>query len=837
MKAKKVIGFGILVVLLLSSFSAAGLNSGSPAGTTTALIRIDQSAGNIVLPEDVEIVAQRQNEWVDIIIPSDRLTELTSQQVPYSIVIPDMNAYHSELMGSYHTLAEVESMLQTIASSYPSITSLTTIGTTYEGRSIKCLEISDNPGVDEGEPGVFFMGLHHAREWPTVEISLHVAKNLTSLYGSNSTITNLVNNRRIWIIPVVNPDGYYYCHDLGNDWRKNRKPYPGGIGVDLNRNYAGASNGDPWGSWGSSFDGSTTHDPGEEVYCGPYPFSELETQAIRDIFLHNDISACISWHTYSELVMWPWGYTPSYAPDRTYLMQIGQQIASRITKQSGSGTYTPQQSCTLYPTTGDTCEWAYGYGHYVLGKAIFSYCIEACSTFHPSTTYLDQICKENCEGALYLLQEAQNIRDTVVPRVMPPVIDELPNDPDGNYEVSWEEQNPSADPDYFQLDELSGLSLTTDDAESGSGLWTLNGFALSTSRYHSAGTSFKSRYANDDVSSMTTTYPIPITNGMKLSFWCWYMTEIDYDYAFVEVSRDGCSYDMLDSFVGSSGSWLYKEYDLSEYVGDSLIIRFRYATDGNTLQEGFYVDDITPVADVQTVTTLSNTITEHSFDVTGKTNGTYFYRVKGHNTARGWCDFSTLERVVVLIGNDTTPPVTTCTLTGDLQGGVYVSDVTVTLTATDDSGVDYTNYKLDDGAWVNYTTPFVVSANGNHTVWFYSVDTAGNIETEKNCSFIIQQEIPTLTIEIKGGLGVSAVITNTGMVTLTNLTWTIDLDGALLFFGKTKSRTISTLEAGASTTIRDFVIGLGKTGIAVKVGAAKANATGTVLLFFVIGVQ
>ena len=837
MKEKKGIGFGILVVLLLSSFSAAGLNSGGSVGTTTALIRIDQSAGNVVIPKDVEIVAQSQDEWIEIIISSDRLNELTSQQVPYSILIPDMNAYHRELMGSYHTLAQVESMLQTIASTYPSITSLSTIGTTYEGRNIKCLEISDNPGVDEGEPGVFFMGLHHAREWPSVEICLHIANNLTSLYGTNSTITNWVNNRRIWIVPVVNPDGYYYCHDLGNDWRKNRKPYPGGIGVDLNRNYGGASNGDPWSSWGSSFDGSTTHDPSQETYCGPSPFSELETQAIRDMFLNNDICASITWHTHGELVMWPWGYTPSYAPDRTYLMQIGQQIASRITRQSGSGTYTPQQACTLYPTTGDTTEWAYGYAHYVQGKASFSYTIETCSSFHPSATYLDQICKENCEGAYYILQEAQNIRDTVVPRVMPPVIDELPNDPDGNYQVSWEEQNPSADPDYFQLDELSGLSITTDDAESGSSLWTLDGFALSTSRYHSAGTSFKSRYANDDVSTMVTSYPIPVSSGMKLSFWCWYNTETDYDFAFVEVSRDGRYYDMLDSYVGSSGSWLYKEYDLSPYAGDSLFIRFRYATDGYTLQEGFYVDDITPVADVQTVTTLSNTITEHSYDVTGKTNGTYYYRVKGHNTARDWCDFSTLERVVVLLGNDTTPPVTTCTLTGDLQGGVYVSDVTVTLTATDDTGVDYTNYKLDDGAWVNYTTPFVVSANGNHTVWFYSVDTAGNIEQEKNRSFIIQQEIPTLTIEIKGGLGVSAVITNTGTTTLTNLNWTIDLDGTLLFVGKTKSGTISSLEADTSTTIRDFVVGLGKTGIAVKVGAAKANATGTVLLFFVLGVQ
>lgn len=837
MKVQKILGFGILVFLLFSSLSVSGFYYNEDSESTSALIRIDTTKGNVIIPKNVEIVSINQGEWVDVVIPCDRFRELTELQIPYSILIADMNAYHMEMRGSYHTLAQVETLLQNMATIYPSITNLSTIGTTYEGRSIKCLEISDNPGVDEGEPGVFFMGCHHAREWPTVEICLHIANNLTSLYGSNATITNLVNNRRIWIVPCVNPDGYYYCHDLGNDWRKNRKPYSGGIGVDLNRNYAGSSNGDPWGSWGSSYESSTSHDPSDEVYCGPNPFSEFETQAMRNIFLNNDICASISWHTYSELVMWPWGYTPSYAPDRNYLMQVGQQIAQRITHQSGSGTYTPQQSCTLYPTTGDTIEWAYGYSHYVLGRTTFTYCIEACSTFHPSESYLNQICKENCEGALYLLQEAQNIRDTVVPRVIPPMLDDLPNDPDGNYRVSWEEQNPSANPDVFQLDELNGLSIETDDAESGSDLWTLDGFALSTSRYYSASHSFKSRYLNDDVSMMTTAYPVPITTGMKLSFRCWYNTENKFDYAFVEVSKDGRSYDLLDSFVGSSGSWLYKEYDLSKYIDESIFIRFRYATDSGTLQEGFYVDDITPVVDVQTVSTLSNSITNHFYDITGKTNGTYYYRVKGHNSVQGWCDFSTLERIVVLLGDDSEPPVTTCTLTGEMEGDVYVSDVTVTLNATDNSAVNYTKYKLDNGIWTTYTAPFVVSTNGNHTVCFYSADIVGNIETEKNSTFTIQQEFPAVNITIKGGLGVSAIITNTGTTTLTNLSWTITLEGKMIIIGKTKTDEIATLTAGESITIKDFVVGFGKTNIVVNVEATEESVTGTVILFFVFGVK
>lgn len=673
---RKIIGIFICTLMIAVVFPVVGTSNGYSIKRSNefdyklVLVRVDTSKSQATLPRGVEIVGSKSGEWFDIIIPDYRLKELSNSQLTYSILINDMDAYDKEMMGSYHTLAQIQSILENIASSYPSITSLYSIGTSYEGRNIWCLEITDNPGVDEGEPGVFFMGVHHAREWPGAEICLNIANQLTLQYGSNPDITDVVNNRRIWIVPCMNPDGYYYCHDLGNDWRKNRHYFPeyGTYGVDLNRNYNGSSDGNIWGAWGSIGSGSVTHGPSEEVYCGPAPTSELETQVIRNVFLNNDICASITYHTYGEKVMWPWGYTPSSAPDNSYLVSVGTQIAQRITQQDGSGTYTPQQSCTLYPTTGDTTDWAYGYGHYVQGRTTFAYTIEACADFHPSASYLDQICTENFDGALYLLQEAQNIRDTVVPRVLPPIVDELPNDTDGNYRISWQEQNPNANPDYFQLDEMTDLSVITDNAESGSGLWTLDGFALSTSRYHSASNSFKSRHSNSDVSSMTAINPIPVTTGMKLSFWCWYATEQDYDYAFVEVSKDGRSYDVIDTFTGSSSSWIYKEYNLDKYAGESIFIRFRYTTDSYTLLEGFYVDDLLPVANFGSATTLSSSITNDYYDVTGKPEGTYYYRVKGHNTARGWCDFSTLEDINVIYGGNSPP--NTPFITGPTSGKV-----------------------------------------------------------------------------------------------------------------------------------------------------------------------
>jgi hypothetical protein len=183
---------------------------------------------------------------------------------------------------------------------------------------------------------------------------------------------------------------------------------------------------------------------------------------------------------------------------------------------------------------------------------------------------------------------------------------------------------------------------------------------------------------------------------------------------------------------------------------------------------------------------------------------------------------------------DTIPPVTTCTLNGTMQGGVYITDVTATLTATDvGSGVNYTKYKVDSGAWALYTAPFIVKGNGQHTIYFYSVDKAGNIETEKNTTFTIRYPI---LITIKGGLGITATIKNNGTVAMTNLSWSITLDGKFIFVGKSKTGTITTLDAGKETKVRDFVFGFGKTNIAVSVGGTEATATGTVILFFVLGV-
>ncbi len=184
---------------------------------------------------------------------------------------------------------------------------------------------------------------------------------------------------------------------------------------------------------------------------------------------------------------------------------------------------------------------------------------------------------------------------------------------------------------------------------------------------------------------------------------------------------------------------------------------------------------------------------------------------------------------------DTEPPYTTCTLTGDMSGSNYLPPVTVTLTAHDnDSGVASTKYKIDAGGWTTYSGPFDVSALGDHTVTFYSTDNAGNKEGNKTASFTI---ISPIDISVKGGFGITATIKNIGKATLTNISWKIELTGGLILVGKSKTGTITSLAPAGTAPAKDMVFGFGKPTIMVTAGDASKTVTGTVILFFVLGVK
>jgi carboxypeptidase T len=130
---------------------------------------------------------------------------------------------------AYHNYNEMVSKINTAVSSYPGIVSKFSIGKSYEGRELWAVKISDNVGTDEAEPEVLYTSLHHAREHLTVEMALYTLDLFTKNYGSDSRITDLVNNREIYIVFNLNPDGGEYDISTGSykSWRKNRPPNSG----------------------------------------------------------------------------------------------------------------------------------------------------------------------------------------------------------------------------------------------------------------------------------------------------------------------------------------------------------------------------------------------------------------------------------------------------------------------------------------------------------------------------------------------------------------------------------------------------------------------------------
>jgi hypothetical protein len=304
---------------------------------------------------------------------------------------------------AYHDYAEMAAEVQSTANAFPTIVGPRfSIGTSYEGRQLYAVKVSDHPDVDEPEPEVLFTANQHAREHLTVEMALYILRELTSKYGSDPRITNIVDSRETWIVFMVNPDGVEYDIATGSYrmWRKNRQPNgTGAVGTDLNRNW-----GWQWGCCGGS-SGSFS----SETYRGAAPFSAPETARLRD-FVNSrviggvqQIKAHIDFHTYSELVLWPYGYTTAdtasglTANDRNAHATLGQQMAA-------TNGYKPEQASDLYIADGTIDDWLWGQ------HKIFTYTFEMYPTtsspgFYPPDEVIGRETSRNREAVL-MLEEA-----------------------------------------------------------------------------------------------------------------------------------------------------------------------------------------------------------------------------------------------------------------------------------------------------------------------------------------------------------------------------------------------------------------------------------------------
>ncbi|MFF8725241.1 M14 family metallopeptidase [Streptomyces sp. NPDC015171] len=305
----------------------------------------------------------------------------------------------------YHNYAEANAEIDQRIAAYPGIMSKRVIGKSYQGRDIVAIKVSDNVGSDEDEPEVLFTAHQHAREHLTVEMALYLLRELGAGYGSDPRITNIVDGREIWIVPDLNPDGGEYDIASGSyrSWRKNRQPNSGSsyVGTDLNRNWDYK-----WGCCGGSSGSKSS-----ETYRGAAAESAPEVKVVADFVRSRvvggkqQIKAGIDFHTYAELVLWPFGWTYSdtatgmTADDAAAFKAVGQKMAA-------SNGYTPEQSSDLYITDGSIDDYLWG------TQKIFDYTFEMYPAsaskggFYPPDEVIERETSRNKDAVLQLLENA-----------------------------------------------------------------------------------------------------------------------------------------------------------------------------------------------------------------------------------------------------------------------------------------------------------------------------------------------------------------------------------------------------------------------------------------------
>jgi carboxypeptidase T len=258
----------------------------------------------------------------------------------------------AEAIAAYHSAETLEQDLRQLAESQPEIAELREIGRSVENRPIWALRLGEQRA---SEHKLLFMGCHHAREWVSVEVPYLLAEHLVG-NASQTPVEDWLQRGEIWVAPMVNPDGHEFSRSPETRlWRKNRRTnFDGSIGVDPNRNYGYM--------WGTLNINTSSHVPSDETYVGPRAFSEPETRAVRNLVASELFRGVITYHSFSQLILYPWGYTSQPIPDASDLStmtKLAKRMQQLIRGVHGI-TYTPQQSSQLYLTAGDTTDWTYG---------------------------------------------------------------------------------------------------------------------------------------------------------------------------------------------------------------------------------------------------------------------------------------------------------------------------------------------------------------------------------------------------------------------------------------------------------------------------------------------
>ncbi|XP_026167317.1 carboxypeptidase A5 [Mastacembelus armatus] len=310
---------------------------------------------------------------VDVRVPFHSLQSvkiyLEVQDIEYSIMVEDLQVMLDEEelesaarvaeprntdsfdYAKYHPINEIYSFQDMLVAENPNLVSKIVIGQSYEGRPLNVLKFSTG---GTNRPAIWIDTGIHSREWVTQASGTWFAKKIVTDYGRDPALTAILNNMDIYLEIVTNPDGYYFTHNSNRMWRKTRKPNPGSscIGVDPNRN------------WDAGFGGpGASNNPCTETYHGPRAHSEPEVKAIVDfVKSHGNIKAFISIHSYSQMLLYPYGYTTTAVKDQPELHSLAKKAITDLASLYGTRYRYGSIISTIYQASGGTIDWTYNQG-------------------------------------------------------------------------------------------------------------------------------------------------------------------------------------------------------------------------------------------------------------------------------------------------------------------------------------------------------------------------------------------------------------------------------------------------------------------------------------------
>ena len=306
----------------------------------------------------------------EALVPRDAIPVLDAAGLNPAVIHPDAHAAaraardralatlargEPDWWADYKPLDAVVDRMHELQTRRPDLVEIFEIGRSWEDRPILAMRIAGPRAQgDPCRPAVLLNSLIHAREWITVMVNMWAAETLVNGHGDDPYLTDLVDRVEWIFVPVLNPDGYAYTWTDERLWRKNRRP-PDPVfkraGVDLNRNF-----GYEWGPGAGS-----SNFPGSPIYRGPAAFSEPESAAMRDLAMatpqlraHNDM------HSFSEMVLYPWGHTPFLSPDHDAFADLGEEMRQRILDYRGRNYAVGPVYTTIYPVRGGTVDYFYG---------------------------------------------------------------------------------------------------------------------------------------------------------------------------------------------------------------------------------------------------------------------------------------------------------------------------------------------------------------------------------------------------------------------------------------------------------------------------------------------